>query len=163
MKRFQLRYWDVDAQMFDETRRAAYRSGGGAVVWTMPYSRRSGARRHGKRHDDLLERFDGCGGDGRHEVLVAERVLAALGVPWSPSRRERAEGNDSPRDHPLGNGSALKPVPHAKEYEFTTGAPITEQEALDQVTALGLQGLAFDDVHEEDETLRVRSRVSAPQ
>lgn len=39
------------------------------------------------------------------------------------------------------------------EYEFTTGAPITEQEALDQVAALGLHGLAFDDVHEEDETL----------
>lgn len=39
------------------------------------------------------------------------------------------------------------------EYEFTTGAPITEQEALDQVTALGLHGLAFDDVHEEDESL----------
>lgn len=39
------------------------------------------------------------------------------------------------------------------EYEFTAGAPITEQEALDQVAALGLHGLAFDDVHEEDETL----------
>jgi hypothetical protein len=39
------------------------------------------------------------------------------------------------------------------EYEFTTGAPITEQEALDQAAALGLHGLAFDDVHEEDETL----------
>ncbi len=39
------------------------------------------------------------------------------------------------------------------EYEFTTGAPITEQEALEQVAALGFHGLAFDDVHEEDETL----------
>lgn len=39
------------------------------------------------------------------------------------------------------------------EYEFTTGAPITEQEALEQVAAMGFHGLAFDDVHEEDETL----------
>jgi len=39
------------------------------------------------------------------------------------------------------------------KYEFTTGTPITEQEALKQVAALGLHGLAFDDVHEEDETL----------
>jgi hypothetical protein len=38
-------------------------------------------------------------------------------------------------------------------YEFTTGAPITEQEALDQVAAMGLHGLAFDDVHDEDEVL----------
>lgn len=38
-------------------------------------------------------------------------------------------------------------------YEFTTGAPITEGEALEQVAALGLHGLAFDDVHEADETL----------
>ena len=38
-------------------------------------------------------------------------------------------------------------------YEFTTGAPITEQEALDQVAAMGLHGLAFDDVHDEDEPL----------
>ena len=39
------------------------------------------------------------------------------------------------------------------EYEFTTGAPITEQEALDQVAAMGFHGLAFDDEHEEDEIL----------
>jgi len=39
------------------------------------------------------------------------------------------------------------------EYEFTTGAPITEREALEQVAAMGLHGLAFDDVHEEDEPL----------
>ena len=39
------------------------------------------------------------------------------------------------------------------EYEFTTGAPITEEEALAQVAAMGLHGLAFDDVHDEDETL----------
>ena len=38
-------------------------------------------------------------------------------------------------------------------YEFTTGAPITEEEALAQVTAMGWHGLAFDDVHDEDETL----------
>ena len=38
-------------------------------------------------------------------------------------------------------------------YEFNTGAPITEQEALDQVAAMGLHGLAFDDVHDEDEPL----------
>ncbi len=39
------------------------------------------------------------------------------------------------------------------DYEFTTGSPITEQEALEQVAAMGLHGLAFDDVHETDETL----------
>lgn len=39
------------------------------------------------------------------------------------------------------------------EYEFTRGAPITEQEALDQIAAIGLHGLAFDDVHDEDEVL----------
>jgi hypothetical protein len=39
------------------------------------------------------------------------------------------------------------------EYQFTTGAPITEEEALEQVAALGLHGLAFDDVHDEDEVL----------
>ena len=38
-------------------------------------------------------------------------------------------------------------------YEFTTAAPITEQEALEQVAAMGFHGLAFDDVHDEDETL----------
>ena len=42
---------------------------------------------------------------------------------------------------------------HGMEYEFTTGAPITEEEALAQVAAMGLHGLAFDDVHDEDETL----------
>jgi hypothetical protein len=39
------------------------------------------------------------------------------------------------------------------QYEFTTAAPITEEEALEQVAAMGLHGLAFDDVHDEDETL----------
>jgi hypothetical protein len=39
------------------------------------------------------------------------------------------------------------------EYEFTTGAPITERDALEQVAAMGLHGLAFDDVHDEDEPL----------
>jgi hypothetical protein len=39
------------------------------------------------------------------------------------------------------------------EYEFTTGAPVTEQEALQQVATMGYHGLAFDDVHEHDETL----------
>jgi hypothetical protein len=39
------------------------------------------------------------------------------------------------------------------DYEFTTGAPINEQQALEQVAAMGFHGLAFDDVHEEDETL----------
>jgi hypothetical protein len=38
-------------------------------------------------------------------------------------------------------------------YEFTTGAPITEAEALERVAAMGLHGLAFDDVHDEDEAL----------
>jgi len=33
----------------------------------------------------------------------------------------------------------------------TTGAPITEREALGQVAAMGLHGLAFDDVLEQDE------------
>jgi hypothetical protein len=39
------------------------------------------------------------------------------------------------------------------EYKFTTGEQITEQEALEQVAAMGFHGLAFDDVHNEDETL----------
>jgi hypothetical protein len=39
------------------------------------------------------------------------------------------------------------------KYEFTTGAPITEREALDQVTAMGFHGLAFDDVKDADEAL----------
>ncbi|MCE9622766.1 MAG: hypothetical protein K8R99_10505 [Actinomycetia bacterium] len=39
------------------------------------------------------------------------------------------------------------------EYEFTTGDPITEQAALEQVAAMGLHGLAFDDAHDVDETL----------
>ena len=38
-------------------------------------------------------------------------------------------------------------------YEFTIGSPITEREALDQVAAMGLHGLAFDDVHDQDEPL----------
>lgn len=39
------------------------------------------------------------------------------------------------------------------EYQFTTGDPITEADALEQVAAMGLHGLAFDDVHEVDEVL----------
>ena len=39
------------------------------------------------------------------------------------------------------------------DYQFATGPPITEQEALDQVEAMGFRGFAFDDVHEEDEAL----------
>jgi hypothetical protein len=41
----------------------------------------------------------------------------------------------------------------AMEYQFTQADPITEQEALDQVEAMGLTGLAFDDVQDEDESL----------
>jgi hypothetical protein len=39
------------------------------------------------------------------------------------------------------------------DYVFTKGAPLTEREALEQVAALGMHGLAFDDVHDEDEVL----------
>lgn len=39
------------------------------------------------------------------------------------------------------------------QYEFTQGDPITEQEALDGVAAMGFHGLAFDDVRDTDETL----------
>lgn len=39
------------------------------------------------------------------------------------------------------------------KYEFTTGEPITEAEALEKVEAMGFHGLAFDDAHDEDETL----------
>ncbi len=39
------------------------------------------------------------------------------------------------------------------EYTFATGEPITEEEALAKVAAMGLHGLAFDDVKEQDETL----------
>ena len=39
------------------------------------------------------------------------------------------------------------------QYQFTTGDPITEAEALKQLAAMGLHGLAFDDVHDVDETL----------
>ena len=39
------------------------------------------------------------------------------------------------------------------EYDFTTGAPLTEEKALEQAAAMGLHGLAFDDVHKNDETL----------
>ena len=39
------------------------------------------------------------------------------------------------------------------EYEFTIGDPITEEDALAQVAAMGLHGLAFDDVHDTDEPL----------
>jgi hypothetical protein len=41
----------------------------------------------------------------------------------------------------------------AMDYEFTTAAPITEEEALEQVATMGFHGLAFDDVHDEDESL----------
>ncbi len=41
----------------------------------------------------------------------------------------------------------------AMEYQFTTDTPITEADALAQVAAMGLHGFAFDDAHEEDETL----------
>lgn len=39
------------------------------------------------------------------------------------------------------------------EYEFTQGQPVSEQEALDQIAAMGLHGLAFDDAHDADEDL----------
>ena len=39
------------------------------------------------------------------------------------------------------------------DYKFTTSTPITEQEALEQVAAMGFHGLAFDDVQEHDEML----------
>ena len=39
------------------------------------------------------------------------------------------------------------------EYEFTTGSPITEHQALQQVAAMGFHGLAFDDTQDADETL----------
>ena len=39
------------------------------------------------------------------------------------------------------------------KYQFTTGEAITEAEALAKVAEMGLHGLAFDDVHDEDETL----------
>mgnify|MGYP002684890341 FL=1 len=39
------------------------------------------------------------------------------------------------------------------DYEFTTGEPITEEDALAQIAAMGIHGFAFDDIHEKDETL----------
>jgi hypothetical protein len=42
---------------------------------------------------------------------------------------------------------------HTMHYEFTNGSPVTEQDALDQVAAMGWHGLAFDDVKEQDEIL----------
>ncbi len=39
------------------------------------------------------------------------------------------------------------------EYRVTTGSPITEHEALEQVAAMGFHGLAFDDAQDQDETL----------
>ena len=39
------------------------------------------------------------------------------------------------------------------DYEFTTGTPITENEALAQVAAMGFHGFAFDDTHTTDELL----------
>lgn len=39
------------------------------------------------------------------------------------------------------------------DYEFTTGEPITEEDALAQIAAMGFHGFAFDDIHEKDETL----------
>lgn len=42
---------------------------------------------------------------------------------------------------------------HVMEYEFTQGEPISEQEALDQIAAMGFHGLAFDSVHDDDSVL----------
>ena len=39
------------------------------------------------------------------------------------------------------------------EYEITTVTPITEEEALESVAAMGFHGLAFDDIQDQDETL----------
>lgn len=39
------------------------------------------------------------------------------------------------------------------DYRFETGSPITEDEALAQVAALGFHGLAFDQHLQEDESL----------
>jgi len=39
------------------------------------------------------------------------------------------------------------------EYQVTTGSPITEHAALEQVKAMGFHGLAFDDAQDQDETL----------
>lgn len=39
------------------------------------------------------------------------------------------------------------------EYEFTIDEPITEDQAIAQVAAMGWHALAFDDVHAEDEVL----------
>ena len=39
------------------------------------------------------------------------------------------------------------------DYEFKAGSPITEQDALAQVAAMGYHGFAFDDAHENDEAL----------
>ena len=47
------------------------------------------------------------------------------------------------------------------EYEFTQGAPISEHEALDQIAAMGLHGLAFDDVHDEDEVVEKEIHVAS--
>lgn len=38
-------------------------------------------------------------------------------------------------------------------FEFSTGDPISEQDALDAVAALGFHALAFDDVVTDDEAL----------
>ena len=60
----------------------------------------------------------------------------------------RGAGTDGPSRERNRRGKA-----QAMEYEYTTGAPITEEEASGQVAAMGFRGLAFDDVHDEDETL----------
>ena len=39
------------------------------------------------------------------------------------------------------------------EYEVTQGEPISEQEALAQIAAVGFHGVAFDSVHDEDSAL----------
>lgn len=39
------------------------------------------------------------------------------------------------------------------DYHFSTGEPISEQEALDRCAELGFHGLAFDIVRDEDEPL----------
>ena len=39
------------------------------------------------------------------------------------------------------------------EYQVTHGDPIREQEALDQIAAMGFHGIAFDSVHDDDSAL----------
>lgn len=39
------------------------------------------------------------------------------------------------------------------DYEFTMGEPISEEQALAEIAALGFHGLAYDDAHDVDEPL----------